>query len=371
MISDYLYQKASALKVPLNGGFELSPVCNFSCRMCYVRRTPAQLQKEGKSLIPWQKWLELAKQCREAGTLYLLLTGGEPFLYPGFRQLYEALHKMGFLLSINSNGTMIDEETVQWLRKAAPCRVNITLYGASAATYGRICGDPTGYDRAMFAIRRLREVGIPVVINASMIPENQEDMEQIIQIGKDLGLNTRVSTYMFPPMRREQEQQDSRFTPEESAQMFLRRSRCQLSEERYLELLRRSVSGVSDDSNGGENWGAAPEYMRCRAGRSTFWVNWEGYMTACGMLDFPVRTEPFRKPFLDCWLHLTEQVRTTQVLQGCSGCSKREVCSVCVAMIYGETGTTDQKAPYLCRMSDEILRRMRKELEESACTTET
>ena len=119
MISDYLYQKASRMKIPLNGAFELSPVCNFSCKMCYVRKTPGQLQQEGKTLIPWQAWLELAGQCREAGTLYLLLTGGEPFLYPGFRSLYEALHKMGFLLSINTNGTLIDEQTVAWLKQFA------------------------------------------------------------------------------------------------------------------------------------------------------------------------------------------------------------------------------------------------------------
>ena len=47
-VSDYLYRKAAANKIPLNGCFELSPVCNFSCRMCYVRRTPSQLKEEGK-----------------------------------------------------------------------------------------------------------------------------------------------------------------------------------------------------------------------------------------------------------------------------------------------------------------------------------
>ena len=103
-ISDYLYQKASINRVPLSGGFELSPVCNFRCKMCFVRKTPQQLAKEGKALIPWQKWLELAKECKEAGTLYLLLTGGEPFLYPGFRELYEELHKMG----VNDSSIHVD-----------------------------------------------------------------------------------------------------------------------------------------------------------------------------------------------------------------------------------------------------------------------
>ena len=58
-VNDYLHQKASYNKIPLNGTFELSPVCNFRCKMCYVRRTPEQIRQAGKSLIPWQRWLEL------------------------------------------------------------------------------------------------------------------------------------------------------------------------------------------------------------------------------------------------------------------------------------------------------------------------
>ena len=366
VLSDYLYRKASQMKVPLMGTFELSPVCNFACKMCYVRKTPEQIRRDGKSLIPWERWLDLAKQCHDAGMLYVLLTGGEPFLYPGFRELYRKLHDMGILIYINTNGTMIDRETVEWLKKAAPVRVNITLYGASAETYKRICGHADGYDRAMSAIRMLREAGIPVVINASMIPENECDMEAIIATGKDLGLNTRVATYMFPPVRRDREAQDSRFTPEESAAMHLRKIRCTMPQEAYNDFIKSQLSKIGCNDGSDDDWGAnREEFMRCRAGRSTFWVNWEGNMTACGMLDFPIKVQPFEEPFLDCWNKLTECVRNTPVLKGCAGCEKRDVCNPCVAMIYAETGTVDQKAPYMCRLSDAILKQMKQELEET------
>lgn len=359
-VSDYLHQKASRNRIPINGSFELSPVCNFSCKMCYVRKTPAQIQQEGKQLIPWQKWLELAKQCYEAGTLYLLLTGGEPFLYPNFRELYEALHKMGFIISINSNGTMIDEETVEWLKNWAPCRVNVTLYGASPKTYKRICGHADGFEKALKAIKMLKEANIPVVINASMIPENADDMEEIAKIGKELGLNTRISTYMFPPLRRTKEESDSRFTAEKSAEMFIRKLKCQYSNEQYLETRRKYVTSVEQVMQQDKTQ-EHTEYMRCRAGRSTFWVNWEGYMTACGMLDFPLRTEPFERPFLDCWKELTNCVRTTPVLKGCANCDKKEICNPCVAMIYAETGTTDQKSEYMCQLTEHVFNRIQQE----------
>lgn len=363
MISDYLHKKAALNRVPLDGGFELSPVCNFSCKMCYVRKTPEQIRSEGKTLIPWQKWLELAQQCREAGTLYLLLTGGEPFLYPGFRELYTRLHEMGFILSINSNGTMIDEETVEWLKQFAPSRVNITLYGSCPETYERICGNRNGYERAVNGIKMLHEAGIPVVINASMIPENVCDLEKILDFGHKLGLNTRMGTYMFPPVRRERELGDSRFTAKEAAEVFLRKQRKLCTPQEYQTfaekwLVRRSELPQED------TWGTHTEYMRCRAGRSSFWVSWEGKMTACGMVDFPVQTEPFHEKFEDCWLRLTEAVRSTAVLQGCGGCNKREVCKPCVAMIYAETGTADRRAPYMCEMAECILHQLEEELED-------
>ena len=183
-LTDYLYAKAAKNHLPLGGTFELSPVCNFSCKMCYVRKTHEQIRCEGKCLRTPEEWLDLAKKCAHEGMLYLLLTGGEPFLYPGFKDLYIALHKMGLVLSINSNGTMIDEQTVAWLKEYAPSRINITLYGASEDTYQRICGNREGYHRAVKAIRLLLEAKIPVVINSSMIPENADDLEEIVKFGR-------------------------------------------------------------------------------------------------------------------------------------------------------------------------------------------
>ena len=40
-----LFQKAGIQKIPLSGTFELSPICNFDCRMCYVRQTMEQVKK--------------------------------------------------------------------------------------------------------------------------------------------------------------------------------------------------------------------------------------------------------------------------------------------------------------------------------------
>ncbi len=346
-VSDYLFSKASKNKIPLSATFELTPVCNFSCKMCYVRKTPNAIKEEGKRVLTVEEWLSLAGECHKAGTLYLLLTGGEPFAYPDFRKLYTELHKMGFLISVNTNASLIDEETVEWLKKFAPMRINVTLYGASDETYGKICGNADGYRKAINGIKLLAQAGIPVVINASMIPENSDDLEKIALFGKEMGLNTRISTYMFPPIRREREKSDSRLTPETSAECYMRKIESQLSHEQCKALAEKLLDKTETDER--ETWGVNDEFMRCRAGRSSFWISWEGKMTACGMMDFPVAKNPFREPFQQCWQDLTEKVRTTPVLKDCSGCKLREICRPCVAMLYSESGDVNKKSEYLCQ----------------------
>ena len=50
----------------------------MNCRMCYVRMSREQ-QEAAHPLVRRDAWLDLARQAKEQGLLYLLLTGGEPF----------------------------------------------------------------------------------------------------------------------------------------------------------------------------------------------------------------------------------------------------------------------------------------------------
>ena len=177
-LTKYLYRKASITKTPLSASFELTPLCNMACRMCYVRMD----KKTQESIAPLRscdEWMDIAKQAREHGLLYILLTGGEPFTHPEFREILSGLHKEGFIVSVNSNGTLIDEQTIVWLKETPPVRVNITLYGASNETYFRLCGKPDGFTRVSKAISLLREAGITVKINLSLTPYNADDLEGI------------------------------------------------------------------------------------------------------------------------------------------------------------------------------------------------
>lgn len=109
VIASYLSDKAIKNKIPLSGTFELSPICNMDCKMCYVKMTKSEVEKVGR-LRTTDEWIKIAEDAREAGMLFLLITGGEPLLYKGFKELYLKLVKMGLIITINTNATLIDEE---------------------------------------------------------------------------------------------------------------------------------------------------------------------------------------------------------------------------------------------------------------------
>lgn len=104
-----LINRAKEKKVPINGSLELLPLCNMNCDMCYVRLSREEMERKGR-LCTADEWLEIGRQMKESGVLFLLLTGGEPLLFPDFKRMYLELRGMGFILTINTNGTLIDEE---------------------------------------------------------------------------------------------------------------------------------------------------------------------------------------------------------------------------------------------------------------------
>lgn len=364
-LSDFLFNKASGKKIPLSGTFELSPECNFACRMCYVRKTHREVLSHDRPMVTLEQWLEIARQAREQGMLFLLLTGGEPFLWPDFWTLYEQLIRMGFLVSINTNGSLIDETAVRKLRELPPKQLNITLYGASDETYARLCGAKNVFSRVDGAIRALTENGIPVKLNCSLTPYNADDLEAITQYAKERDLYLQVCSYMFPPVRRNASLvgQNDRFTPRQAAYYHIRRYQLQNSPEDYRNFLSQIASGQEVPMGLDESCiDPLDGKIRCRAGNASFWITWDGWQTPCGMMPEP-RIDLMGRPFSSAWEELV-QISEQMALSGvCSKCPDRGICHSCVAVAVSETGSPGGIPLYLCHMMAEMRRIAREELE--------
>ena len=75
-----MLEQAMQLHIPHKGTFELTPFCSMKCKMCYMRLDPPQAAQQGR-LLTAEEWIRLGKMAFDAGTVDLLLTGGEPKLH--------------------------------------------------------------------------------------------------------------------------------------------------------------------------------------------------------------------------------------------------------------------------------------------------
>ena len=105
---------------------------------------------------------------------------------------------MGLMVSVNSNGSLIDSDWLDFFRSEPPFRFNITLYGAGNESYEALCGRPA-FTKVTENIRALKEIGVGVKMNVSMTPWNVRDMAEIHKIAEELGTPMQLATYMFPP----------------------------------------------------------------------------------------------------------------------------------------------------------------------------
>lgn len=350
VVTEYLHAKAASARIPLSGTFELTPVCNMACKMCYVRMTARQ-QQAIAPLRSAEEWLELARQAKEQGLLYILLTGGEPLMHPEFRQILTGLQKMGFILSINSNGTLIDEKVVQWMIQCPPSKINITLYGASNETYQRLCGDPNGFTKVMRGIRLLRQAGITVKLNCSITPYNASDLEQIIAFAKQEQLVLQATSYMFPPLRRDPSQigHNDRFSPEDAAYYAAKSEALLMGTDRFLAMYEPEMPHLPGETE--EMCDLPGEKLRCRAGKCSFWVTWEGEMMPCGMIPGKGDNNAFSIGFLPAWKRAVEQADSIRLPAKCAGCPQKDVCRACAAMVLTESGCYDVAPAYRCQMT--------------------
>ncbi len=350
----HLIESAKEQRRPITVNFELTPICNLNCKMCYICSSAEEIYCSGKRLKTADEWLNIADELREMDTLFLLLTGGEVFLYPEFKKLYLGLYKKGFALTINTNATMIDENIVSWLKCYPPKCLSVSLYGASNETYEALCGRKNMFSRVDYALRLLKNSGLTVECKTIFTPLNVRDREACWDYVQNLKIPYETSSYSFPPDRKLVRKEQIRFTPEEAVKCNFECNRMMSDENGFKNNIVQYLKKYEDtkDIPGSEHRG-----LSCSATNSSCWITWEGHMTPCAILDSPY-TLPFEKGVQNAWEELKANADKLVISSECSYCKKRNICTVCPAAAYAETGRIDGKSIYHCKMTDLTLEHM-------------
>lgn len=355
-----LYAMAAQKGIPLHGSFELTPLCNMNCKMCFVRLSKDELSRRGK-LLTLDQWLGIAEQIKEAGTLFLLLTGGEPLLYPDFKELYLKLRSMGFVLMLNTNATLINAEWANFFAKYPPRRINITLYGANSNDYANVCNNPAGFDCALNGIRLLKDRSVPVKLSGSLLRSNLKTLEEYLSVCEELELPVMTETYMMPACRERFKPFpfEERLTPEEFAQAKLRLMRTIQSEE-YIE---EDIKNIVSEFEQNKKTAGDPTGFACKATKCSFAINWQGHMRPCVLLRNP-EIDVLEKGFIPAWNYIKTTCSSVQRDSKCVSCEYRSICSVCPAAEQAENGCFGKAPEYLCECISEFAKRLKEYIQQ-------
>ena len=360
-LSTYFHQKGRRLGLPIAGNFEITARCNFNCPMCYVHMTNEQLSVSRRKELTAEQWIDIVTKAKDKGMLFALITGGEPFVRKDFFQIYGAMKKMGLMVSINSNGSMLEGEILEKFLADPPFRINISLYGGCNETYQKMCGLPM-YDTVLKNIIILKKHGVDVRINLSITPYNCDDIKKIYAIATEHNIQVKASSYMYPPIRLEKKIQGygNRLSPVDSARYSVEWDKLRFTEKEFKQRAEnmKKLIAIDVDDCAAEMESITENGVKCRAGSTSFWITWDGQMRPCGMMPGPT-AYPLETGFEKAWETIREETKKIHQPAKCLNCPKKEVCGVCAAVCVAETGAFDQVPEYMCERTDGIIRMTR------------
>ena len=318
-LSHYLDAKAREKNIPIHGQMELTPLCNFNCKMCYVHLNPEQLN--GHSILPVSAWKELIHQAWEAGMIHATLTGGECLTYPGFDEIYLYLHSLGCDVSIMTNGFLLDDKRIQFFREHKPIRIQITLYGWNDDVYERITGQ-RAFNTVIENAKKAIDARLPIIFSVTPSTYLGEDVLETVRIAKSICKRCNVSGSLFAP-RDETGRSEQKDTPETDLYIRIYRLINQLDGRETKEIDPEKLP-----KTGGPSHECMVCGLHCGGGRSSFVLDWKGTMMACNRLHM-INADAITEGIKQAWLKINHEANNWPRVPECEGCRYDQVCNNC------------------------------------------
>ncbi len=343
-VTKYIGFKAREEGIPVSGQFELTPLCNFNCKMCYVHLNQKQLSQ---SVLPVNTWKDLMYQSWKAGMISATLTGGECLAYPGFDELFLYLHSLGCQVAVLTNGFLMDERRIQFFEKHKPSRIQVTLYGWNDDVYERVTGQ-RAFGTVSENVRQAIEAKLPVAVNITPSVFLGEDLFETIRVARELCKSVTINSCIFEP-REETGRSGQRDDPE--TDLYIR------AYQYFDKLLGKKIREIDPEKLppcGGPNHDTSGKGLRCGGGRSGFVINWKGSLLPCNRLEM-IHGDALRDGFEAAWLKVNEEANNWPRVPECEGCAYDGICNNCAANMlrFADPG----KIPNgLCEKTKELVR---------------
>lgn len=160
---------------------ELTKKCNLSCLYCYAN---SQLKSND---LPLTEWLRILDILNSINVQNIVLSGGEPFLYDNFKDILCYSAKKFNNIGITTNGTFINDETIELLKSNNIKELQISIDGLENF-HDKVRGKGM-YQKTIKNIKELINKGFSIKTMTVLSKENIDDFESIIISLLDLGVD--------------------------------------------------------------------------------------------------------------------------------------------------------------------------------------
>jgi radical SAM protein with 4Fe4S-binding SPASM domain len=279
----------------------------------------------------------------EMGCFWILYTGGEIFARKDFLEIYTHAKKKGFLITLFTNGTIINEQIADYLADWPPFAIEITLYGRTRETYEALTMIPGSYDRCLNGIRLLKERNLPLKLKTVATSINKHEVMAMRRFAEEeLGVEFKMDGQINPRIDCSQSPLAVRLTPEEVVALDMASPK---GSREYLSLAKRDLERPP-------NLAHNDTVYFCGGGMSSFAINAYGEMGICVISQqstYSVREGGVRRVWEGSLLVLRTLKRTR--MTKCSQCRIQSLCAMCPAN--GELEAADRESPvdFLCHVA--------------------
>ena len=333
-----LIDQGGGRRIPWSGSIELTTRCNLNCRHCFIN-TPVNDRKARQEELSTDEVIGVLDEVAAEGCLWLLLTGGEPFVRPDFLEIYEHAKKKGFLVIVFTNGTKITPEAARFLSQNPPFSIEVSLYGATQHVYESITRVKGSYKSCLQGIDLLMRYDMPLKLKTVLMTGNHHEFPLIKAFAEERSLEFYYDAVINSRLDGTSNRCQLRLSPEEVVTL---ESHDKERSEEWCRHFAQSKGAITP----------SPYVYQCGAGRAYFHVDSSGHLSPCLM----VRHESYdllRGTFREGWQDFMPSFlsRKMSLESKCRTCDLRVSCSQCPGLAQIETGSEEKTIEYICDMA--------------------
>jgi radical SAM protein with 4Fe4S-binding SPASM domain len=276
----------------------------------------------------------------------VVLSGGEPLLREDFVGIYLAAKRLGMIVTVFTNASLVTERLVGIFEEYPPHEVEVSVYGATEHTYERITGVPGSFARVRAGIDLMLDRGIRVGAKTMILRDNADEIGALDRLAHELGIGFRVDPLVSPRLDGHPGPLEQRVDPERVVEI-------EAGVAGFCEAMKRFHDEYVSDSVLAERSGAAtgrrPLYL-CGAGKASFHVDPQGWVRPCQMS--PVAFESVAVGFEAAWRQVTLAIDglTWEGTDGCADCPNIPLCGYCPGLFDLEGASPSRPPEYVCRL---------------------